>query len=78
MRRVLLLLFLNIAFVVSASAQERGVLPQDYYEMTFVSNVALSPAGDLVAFVTTTVVEDENTRHREIWLQQLDDGAIHR
>jgi len=74
MRRVLLLLFLNIAFVVSASAQERGVLPQDYYEMTFVSNVALSPAGDLVAFVTTTVVEDENTRHREIWLQQLDDG----
>lgn len=74
MRRVLLFLFLNIVLVASASAQERGVLPQDYYDMTFVGSVAVSPAGDMVAFVVTTVVEDKNARHREIWLQQLDDG----
>ena len=74
MRRVLLSFFLNVVLVATASAQERGVLPQDYYDMTFVGNVAVSPAGDMVAFVVTTVVEDKNTRHREIWLQQLDAG----
>jgi dipeptidyl aminopeptidase/acylaminoacyl peptidase len=56
------------------SAQDRGVLPQDYYRTTFVGNVAMAPTGDMVAFVVTTVVEEENTRHREIWMQQLENG----
>jgi dipeptidyl aminopeptidase/acylaminoacyl peptidase len=58
----------------SAVAQNRGVLPQDYYRMTFVSDVQLSPAGDYVAFTVQTVLEDKNARHQEIWLQRLDRG----
>ncbi|UCD24466.1 MAG: PD40 domain-containing protein, partial [Gemmatimonadota bacterium] len=74
MSRLLLVLLLSVVLVAGAPAQERGVLPQDYYDMTFVGNVAVSPTGDMVAFVVTTVVEDKNTRHREIWLQQLERG----
>jgi dipeptidyl aminopeptidase/acylaminoacyl peptidase len=43
--------------------------------MTFVGDVALSPHGEFVAFTVTTVVEDENRRHREVWLQALDGGT---
>ncbi len=57
-----------------AAAQTRGVLPQDYYRMTFVSDVQVSPTGDYVAFTVQTVVEDKNRRHQEIWLQRLDRG----
>jgi dipeptidyl aminopeptidase/acylaminoacyl peptidase len=50
------------------------MLPQDYYQLTTVGNVAVSPGGDYVAFVVTTVNEEKNTRHREIWMQELADG----
>ena len=58
----------------SVGAQMRGVEPADYYRMTFVGDVAVSPAGDLVAFVVTTVVEETNRRHREVWIQRLEEG----
>jgi dipeptidyl aminopeptidase/acylaminoacyl peptidase len=74
MRWVSLALILNLAVGTAGSAQERGILPQDYYEITNVSGVQISPRGDLVAFVVTTVVEEENTRHREIWMQQIERG----
>ncbi|MGD8726931.1 MAG: prolyl oligopeptidase family serine peptidase, partial [Gemmatimonadales bacterium] len=74
MRRAIPILALALAVAKAGSAQDRGVLPQDYYRMTLVSDVAMSPAGDMVAFVVTTVVEEKNARHREIWMQQLDDG----
>jgi len=74
MGRVVLLLTLMLWAVGGTSAQDRGVLPQDYYRMTSVGNVAMSPAGDMVAFVVTTVLEEENTRHREIWMQRLENG----
>ncbi len=74
MRRVVLLLTLTLGVVGIVSAQDRGVLPQDYYRMTFVGSVAMSPTGDMVAFVVTTVEEEENTRHREIWMQRLENG----
>lgn len=57
-----------------AAAQKRGYQPEDYYRLTNVSEVAVSPAGDWVAFTVTTVVESENRRHREVWLQPLADG----
>jgi dipeptidyl aminopeptidase/acylaminoacyl peptidase len=34
----------------------------------------MSPDGSFVAFTVTTVVESENTRHQEIWLQPLSNG----
>jgi dipeptidyl aminopeptidase/acylaminoacyl peptidase len=60
--------------VSSAVAQTRGVLPQDYYRMTFVSDVQVSPTGAYVAFTVTTVLEEKNKRHQEVWLQRLERG----
>jgi dipeptidyl aminopeptidase/acylaminoacyl peptidase len=62
------------AWAGSAAAQARGVLPQDYYRMTFVSDVEVSPTGEYVAFTVQTVVEEKNRRHQEIWLQRLERG----
>src|SRR5437588_10445227 len=58
-----------------ALAQRRGLTPADYYRETVVSDVALAPGGDLVAFTVTTVVEKENRRHREIWMARVPSGA---
>lgn len=74
MRRVSIALVVALLAVTAAHAQTRGIIPTDYYRMTFVGNTEISPTGDLVAFVVTTISEEENKRHREIWLQQLDDG----
>src|SRR5581483_4157117 len=58
-----------------AQGQKRGFVATDYYKEVVPSEVALSPAGDLVAFTVTTVVEKENKRHREIWMVRLKNGA---
>ena len=55
-------------------AQGRGFQPEDYYRLVTPSSVAVSPAGDLLAYTVTSVVEEENTRHREIWMQRLAGG----
>ena len=71
------LLFLSATGYLPASpllAQERGLLPTDYYGMSFLGDVALSPSGERVAFTVTTVLEEENDRRRSIWLQDLRDG----
>ncbi len=67
-----LLLFLVLAGPLTA--QDRGFRPSDYYDIVTVSDVAVSPPGAYVAFTVTTVVEEENARHREIWLQPLRGG----
>lgn len=72
-RPVALLAFLWI-FHGALGGQERGFRPEDYYNIVGVSQVAMAPSGDFVAFTVTTVVEEENTRHREIWLQPLRNG----
>ncbi len=53
---------------------QQGYTPDRYYDLVGVSEVALSPRGDHVAFTVTTVIEEENRRHRAIWLQPLDGG----
>jgi len=68
-------LFLFAALSPAIQAQERGFQPQDYYLVQTVGDVAVSPAGDQVAYTVTSVVEEENERHREIWLQLLQNGA---
>jgi dipeptidyl aminopeptidase/acylaminoacyl peptidase len=47
----------------------------DYYHLTVVSSPQLSPDGRRVAFVVTTVVEDKDRRHNEIWLAPADGSA---
>jgi dipeptidyl aminopeptidase/acylaminoacyl peptidase len=64
-----------LSLPASTSAQKRGLIPPDYYKEVTVSEVATSPAGDYVAFTVTTVVEKDNKRHREIWMQRLKNGA---
>lgn len=65
-------LLLWLAF--PAAAQKRPLVPADYYRQVQVGEVAMAPSGELVAFTVTTVVEKENRRHREIWIQRLKDG----
>jgi dipeptidyl aminopeptidase/acylaminoacyl peptidase len=66
--------YTTLVIASGAAAQERGLLPTDYYRLVSVGDVAVSPDGAFVAFTVTTVVEDENERHREIWMQDLREG----
>src|SRR5262245_6831882 len=70
-----------LAFVIAVllpaalHAQKRGLIVPDYYREVVVSDVAMSPAGNLVAFTVTTVVEKDNKRHREVWMLRLKNGG---
>lgn len=57
-----------------AAAQRRGIVPEDEYRVVTVGEVAVAPAGDRVAFTVTRVIEQENKRHRSIWMQRLVNG----
>jgi len=74
MRRLTTLILAVALLPVAAFAQPRGLLPADFYKEIAVGDVAISPDGRLVAFTVTTVVEKDNKRHREIWMQRLADG----
>ncbi len=55
------------------AAQSRRPLEiEDYYRLKGVGSPALSPDGSRVAFVVTSVLEDENRRHSEVWLADAD------
>jgi len=56
-------------------AQGRPWQSTDYYRLTVVSDPKLSPDGRRVAFVVTTVVEDKDRRHNEIWMAAADGSA---
>ena len=54
-------------------AQEgRPLELEDYYRLKGVGSPAMSPDGDRVAYVVTSVLEDENRSHSEIWLVDAD------
>jgi len=73
-RGLMLALGLWLVGVGGLDAQDRGVVPEDYYRTTFVGDVSLSPSGDLLAFTVTSVVEEENRRQREVWMQRVRAG----
>lgn len=64
-----------VLLAAPVDAQRRGLAPADYYEEVVVEEVAMRPQGDMVAFTVMTIVEKENRRHREIWLQPLAQGT---
>jgi len=55
--------------------QQRPWQSTDYYRLTVVSSPALAPDARRVAFVVTTVVEDKDRRHNEIWMAAADGSA---
>src|SRR6267142_779578 len=62
-----------VLLAVPVSAQQpRPWQSTDYYKLTFVADPQLSPDGRRVAFTVTTVVEDKDRRHSEIWMVAAD------
>ena len=51
-----------------AAQERRPIELEDYYRLKNASSPAISPDGSRVAFVVTSVLEDENRSHSEIWL----------
>ncbi|MDH3732001.1 MAG: S9 family peptidase, partial [Gemmatimonadota bacterium] len=56
----------------TAVAQGRPLEIEDYYRFKDVGSPAISPDGSQVAFVVTSVLEEENRRHSEVWLTASD------
>lgn len=75
MRRAFGALLMVLSLAAPAVAQSRGLLPQDYYKEVTIADVAVSPTGNFVAFTVMTVVEKENRRHYEVWLERLVGGV---
>ncbi len=68
-------ILLVVSFLASSLlAEKRGLQPSDFYKEIGVSQVEVSPRGDLIAFTVTTIDQDANKRHREVWIQRLRDG----
>ncbi|MDE2794972.1 MAG: S9 family peptidase [Gemmatimonadota bacterium] len=65
---------IHLSAPAGTAAQGGGYAPDLYYRLVGVGEVAVAPDGSHVAFTVTTVVEDENRRHREVWLQPLAGG----
>jgi dipeptidyl aminopeptidase/acylaminoacyl peptidase len=68
-------LLLCVCPTVRLSAQ-RPWQPADYYRLTVVTTPQLSPDGRRIAFVVTTVVEEKDRRHNEIWLSPTDGSGV--
>lgn len=60
---------------VAAQQAPRPWRATDYYQLAGVAAPALSPDGRYVAYTVTTVVEDKDRRHSEIWLARTDGSA---
>ncbi|MGD2120100.1 MAG: S9 family peptidase [Gemmatimonadota bacterium] len=70
------LLFLTPALAAQEAPAEAGraFTPEDWYRITHVSSPAMSPDGKYVAFTVTTVNEEENLRHSEVWMVSTSGG----
>ena len=55
-----------------AAQEGRPLELADYYRLKDAGSPALSPDGSRVAYVVTSVLEEENRRHSEIWLVDAD------
>ena len=49
-------------------SQKRGLIPEDYYNFTFVSDLQISPDGQKIAFVVSKVSKNKRSRESSIWL----------
>ena len=60
---------------LSAQSSPRPFQATDYYKLTSVGEPRPAPDGRRIAFVVTTVVEDNDRRHSEIWMAPADGSA---
>ncbi len=58
-----------------AQSPRRAPILEDYYRLETVGAPALSPDGRRVAYVRTTIVEEENRSASELWLVSVDDPS---
>ena len=66
------------AAALSAQSAGRAFQPEDWYRIARVGGGTLSPDGNTLAFTVTTVLEDKNARHTEVWIQPVSGGASRR
>lgn len=67
-----LVIALAVLAAPAAAQSPRPWRATDYYKLATVGAPALSPNGRHVAYTVTTVVEDKDRRHSEIWLTSVD------
>ena len=76
--RVTTTMLAALAAAAPLAAQQRPMSATDYYRLISVGGTQVSPSGRHVAFTVTTVVEDRDRRHSEVWLAATDSGAPYR
>jgi dipeptidyl aminopeptidase/acylaminoacyl peptidase len=75
-RAVALVLF--TATALAAQSSGRAFNPEDWYKIARVAGGSLSPDGNTLAFTVTTVIEEKNARHTEVWIQPVSGGSSRR
>ena len=68
------ILLLFVFWISNPLVAQQGITPEDYYKTIFVSQTEISPDGNYVAFTRTTIDVENNKRHREVWMQKLNNG----
>jgi dipeptidyl aminopeptidase/acylaminoacyl peptidase len=72
--KTLPILLLFVFWISNPLIAQQGITPEDYYKTVFVSQTEISPDGSYVAFTRTTIDVENNKRHREVWMQKLNNG----
>lgn len=75
MMRLPVAVLLPIVTAAPLAAQQRPVTATDYYRLVAVVGPTMAPSGRQVAFQVTTVLEQRDRRHNEIWLAATDGAA---
>jgi dipeptidyl aminopeptidase/acylaminoacyl peptidase len=63
---------------LDAQSAGRAFRPEDWYRIARVGGGTLSPDGNTLAFTVTTVLEEKNARHTEVWIQSVAGGSARR
>jgi dipeptidyl aminopeptidase/acylaminoacyl peptidase len=69
-----LALLTSAPLAAQQSGPGRAFTPEDWYRLTTLSSPAMSPDGRWVAYTVTTVDEEHNRRHSEVWMSSVDGG----
>ncbi len=59
-------------FTGAQQTPPRGITPEDYYSVEFLTDPHISPNGKLVAYVVTKVDRVQNRRNSSIWMVATD------